>query len=204
MLPLKALSSQPPVLRQRILEAFLTAEGGVKDVTEAHYQAMDALLFGPSGKSLDLPGGRTVRCEQETLRLQRAFSAEKAAFPAWKMHIFSYDISRKVPRGDCTKWLDYDTIHTSVCLRHRREGDYFILPGGEKKSLHRYLIDQKVPAGLRDTLWLFADGSHVLWLVGYRMSAAVYVTEKTRTVLELKINGKESANGEASGKSNVQ
>ncbi len=199
VLPRQALAAQPPVLRQRILERFLTAAGGVKDVTEAHYKAMDALLFGPSGKRLDLPGGRSLLCEQETLRLKKGPAPQATAFPAWEMRVFSYKPGMKVPRGDCTKWLDYDTISEGVCLRHRREGDHFFLPGGEKKSLQRVLIDQKVPAGLRDGLWLFADGSHVLWLIGYRVSAGAYVTEKTRTVLELKINGKESANGEASG-----
>ena len=200
LLPKAELSALHPVLRQRVFERFLNASGGVKDITETHYRAMEELLSGRSGRRLDLPGGRTLLCEQDALRLlPEGENSGKTAFPAWEMHAFSYKPGMKVPRGDCTKWLDYDTITHGVCLRHRQEGDYFLLPDGGRKSLQRFFIDQKVPAGERDARWLFADGSHILWIVGGPVSCGGYITEATRTVLELKINGKESANGEASG-----
>ena len=56
---------------------------------------------------------------------------------------------------------------------------------GQHQSLKKYLIDHKVPAAERDQLILLADGSHILWVVGLRISAAARVTRETETVLEI-------------------
>ena len=88
-----------------------------------------------------------------------------------------------------TKYLSYDTITCNVCFRRRRPGDYLVInvQGGRKK-LNDYLTDQKVPRLQRDRLWLAADGNHVLWVPGYRISEDAKVTEDTRLVLILDIS----------------
>ena len=85
-----------------------------------------------------------------------------------------------------TKWLAYDTMKNRLCLRTRRQGDYLVINAqGQHQSLKKYLIDHKVPATERDQLILLADGSHILWVVGLRISAAARVTRETETVLEI-------------------
>ena len=69
-------------------------------------------------------------------------------------------------------------------MRNSRPGDYFVLPDGGRKTLKSYLIDEKIPRGEREKLLLLADGSHVLWIVGRRISAAYRVTEETKTILQ--------------------
>lgn len=87
-----------------------------------------------------------------------------------------------------TKWLSYDTIVDNVCFRKRRTGDYLTVNAtGGKKKLKDYMIDQKIPREKRDQMWLVADGSHVLWLPGYRISEAAKVTRETEQVLEITI-----------------
>ena len=40
---------------------------------------------------------------------------------------------------------------------------------------------------------MIAEGSHILWVVGYRTSSAYRVTKNTKTILEIQINeGEES------------
>ena len=57
--------------------------------------------------------------------------------------------------------------------------------GGHKK-LKEFLIDAKVPREERDTLPLLADGAHVIWVYGYRISDAVKITENTQQVLHIR------------------
>ncbi len=87
-----------------------------------------------------------------------------------------------------TKWLSCDTIKNNVYCRKRKTGDYLTVNAqGGRKKLKDYMIDCKIPREERDSLWLFADGAHVLWLPGFRISEAAKVTDETETVLEIRV-----------------
>ncbi len=87
-----------------------------------------------------------------------------------------------------TKWISYDTIKNNLLLRTRRPGDYLVVnaQGGTKK-LKDYLIDQKIPRDMRDRILLLADGSHILWVIGWRISEAAKVTDETQMVLKVSV-----------------
>ncbi len=55
----------------------------------------------------------------------------------------------------------------------------------QKKNLKAYFVDQKIPQAERDQLCLVTDGSHVIWIVGERISNHYKVSEDTRTILAL-------------------
>ena len=89
-----------------------------------------------------------------------------------------------------TKWFDYDKIKDKLCVRGRQSGDYFYLNAvGGRKKIKQYFIDEKIPREQREGLLLVAENSHILWIVGYRISAGYKVTEGTRRILEIKYNG---------------
>ena len=48
------------------------------------------------------------------------------------------------------------------------------------------MIDEKIPREVRETVPLLADGSHVLWVYGYRISETVKITENTQQVLHVR------------------
>ncbi len=103
-----------------------------------------------------------------------------------------------IPQNDCTKWFDCDKIRDNLMLRHRRQGDYLtVTANGGRKSLQDYLINAKVPRDERDKLWLLADGKHILWVIGLRISMAYKLTEKTENILE--VHWEEKADGGESG-----
>ena len=92
------------------------------------------------------------------------------------------------PEKKYTKWLAYDTMKNDVCLRTRKTGDYLIInTSGGRKKLNDYLIDRKIPRDERDSVFLVAQGSHVLWVVGERISEAAKVTEKTERLLKIQM-----------------
>ena len=57
------------------------------------------------------------------------------------------------------------------------------------KKLKDYLIDRKIPVEERDQLWLLADGSEILWIIGDRISAAYKVKEQSSRILQAEIKG---------------
>lgn len=92
-----------------------------------------------------------------------------------------------------TNCFDYDIIKKDLCVRTRRPGDYIVIDReGRKQKLKSYLINEKIPAKERDEILLIADGSHVLWIVGYRLSLCGRPDEHTKRILQIQIDGGES------------
>ena len=101
------------------------------------------------------------------------------------MKVMDFDGNfEKIPEKRYTKWFDYDKIKNTVWLRTRRPGDYLQSDreGGHKK-LKRYFIDEKIPAKDRDQILLLTEESHVLWVIGHRISEAYKVDRGTKRVL---------------------
>ena len=97
-----------------------------------------------------------------------------------------------------TKRFDCDIIKNGISFRTRRPGDYITIhPDGRTQKLKTYFINEKIPQKERDKILLVADGSHILWIVGYRVSSAYQTNENTNCVLEIHIdegeeNGRDS------------
>lgn len=108
-----------------------------------------------------------------------------------RIKVFSYDAqSMQIPKKTYTKWLDYDKIKQGFCIRTRRSGDYFIGDAlGHHKKLKNYFIDEKISAVEREQMWLLAQDSLVLWIIGGRISEHVKVTEDTQTIVEIEYIG---------------
>lgn len=115
--------------------------------------------------------------------------AEKIEPPKLEFETFFLEKGMKFPQKQYTKWFDYDKIQGALSVRTRQTGDYFLLPGGGRKTVKSYMIDQKIPAGIRDRIFLLAEGSHVLWIIGWRISEGVKITSQTRRILQVHVSG---------------
>lgn len=83
-----------------------------------------------------------------------------------------------------TKCFDYDKIQFTVQLRYRETEDYFVInKAGNRKKLKSFFIDNKIVSDKRKQIPLFADGSHIMWIVGYRISEKYKITEDTKRIL---------------------
>ena len=49
------------------------------------------------------------------------------------------------------------------------------------------MVDEKIPLAMRDRIPLIADGDHIMWIIGYRISEYYKVTDETRQVLEITV-----------------
>ena len=100
--------------------------------------------------------------------------------------------AEEIPQKSYTKWIDYDIIKCGLCVRTRQSGDYLVIDDqGRRQKLKAWFINEKIPKEERDRMLLVADGSHIVWIPGYRMSRAYKVTEKTKNIVEIKITEEE-------------
>lgn len=190
-LPAALLARQPAALGKRILlKAWEQAAGNSRDMGTLHWNGLWELLKKPVGASLDLPGGLKAERDYRYLWLGAPRPGPEApALPAVSFQVLTRKDFSKNQENQCTKCFDYDKICDNAVLRYRREGDYLSLAGGGHKSLKKYMIEKKIPASERGRIPVLADGSHILWVVGYRTSAAYQVTEGTRRILRVTIGG---------------
>ena len=188
--------------------------GSQRDITALHVEQLLSLLDKKAGKYRELPYGLTAeRTEKGVLLMRReawkkrqrqSARAEESAVRWVDMERLERTGSQEIllpgtghisfqirpfqggyiEKNDCVKYFDYDKIKSTLCLRSRKAGDYFVVDKeGRHKTLRRYFIDEKVPAGERDTKILLAEGSHILWVTGGRISEAYRVEPDTRRVL---------------------
>ncbi len=103
---------------------------------------------------------------------------------------FFYRKEQNIPENRYTKWFDYDKITTSLFLRTRRQGDYLTIDDAlHTQSVKQYMINEKIPKAKRDGMYLLADGAHILWVPGYRVSRQYRVKKNTRRILEVRLRG---------------
>ena len=100
--------------------------------------------------------------------------------------------SKDIPQNECTKWFDCDRIKKSLVLRTRQSGDYLTIAAGDgglaHKSLKDYMIARKIPRQERDRIPVLAEGNHILWLAGYRISEYYKITGNTKRILQVQLS----------------
>lgn len=103
---------------------------------------------------------------------------------------FFYRKEQNIPENRYTKWFDYDKITTSLLLRARKPGDYLTIDDAlHTQSVKQYMINEKIPKARRNDMYLLADGAHILWVPGYRVSRQYRVEKNTRRILEVRLRG---------------
>lgn len=203
---LKPFLAEDELIRRELLRRALDLCGGLRDVGAVHMDALMRLSQMDCGHAVSLPDQiRAVR-EDGVIRFERANGqmADRTkefilTIPGhyvteeWEITTELVTNSRElyaqiIREKKYTKWFSYDTIKDDILLRTRRTGDYLVINGqGGRKKLKDYLIDCKVPRDKRGRMFLLAEGSHVLWVPGYRISEAAKVTESTEKVMKVQL-----------------
>ena len=175
---------QTYVIRQMIEQL----SGSRKDLTSIHVEDVRQLLEKQAGKQVDLPYGLTARRTYDYLWIEKSGNPPSVRLPQLKFTQFFYEKGMEIPQNQYTKWFDYDRIKGVLSVRTRQTGDYFLLPGGGQKTIKAYMIDEKIPSDIRNQIPLLADGSHILWIIGKRISDGCKVTPETKRILQVQVS----------------
>ncbi len=181
---------QPDILKEYLVRAMISGVSeNQRDISSKHIEAVCNLKGPGSGCEVMLPFGLKARRGYEILEIRRQEEVSDVDEDHMRvvMRTFSCEKDLEIPKNQYTKWFDYDKIKDTLSVRNRKSGDYFLISGGKRKLLKRFFIDEKIPEERRGTIKLLTEGSHVLWVIGYRISEYYKITNTTRTILEVKI-----------------
>lgn len=189
------LKREPDIIRREVfMMAINDLTGSLKDITRKHILAVDELLYKDVSKKVDMPGKVEVVRLYDCVRFSKCKymkmydESQELKKEDFSFEILDFDGDWQKLTNDYTKVFDYDKIKDNVVLRKRLPGDFFVLDGsGKRKLLKSYFIDEKVPKELRDQIWLLAEGSHVLWIVGHRVSAEYKTSQLTKKILKVTV-----------------
>lgn len=202
----------PAALRAEVLLACLKqVSRQQQDFTAEHLHAIQELFSKEVGKQVHLPYGVQARRTYEGVCIEKPETGEKqkqtdeeyalspdetlqeitlpdGAWIQYRLQEFHAEENReefiKIMENGCTKCFDYDKIHHNLVLRTRKTGDRLVMhPDGRTKKLKDYWIDQKVPREERDSKWLLAEGSYLLWILGERTGENYRIDKDTKKVL---------------------
>lgn len=190
------LLKQEPIIRSYVIMEMLSGVcGSRKDLCAGHVSRIEGLVCKQVGAVLHLPYALTARKTYSELWIasrnykNSVEKSEEKGLLQLEYSKFDYEEYQKIPQNEYTKWFDYDKIKGTLSVRVRQTGDYITLKDGRRKTVKAFMIDEKIPREQREMVSLLAEGNHVLWIVGYRISEYYKVTDKTKQILQVKING---------------
>ena len=191
-----------PAIRRRVLfELVKKLSPGQKDISKIHVEELLELFQREGNGQIHLPFGICGRRIYGKVCLEQGvFPEKKPDLSEIKMELQVFPISDLpqnnensliFPQNQYTKWFDYDKMKKSPELRTRSGGDYLTIRDqkGElhHKKLKEYMVTEKIPQDQRDRIPVLAEDSHVIWLVGYRISEYYKVSENTKQVLQVQL-----------------
>ncbi len=204
----KEFINQPRLLQKRILLLCMEKiAAGRRDIGLVHIENILSLFTKEGNKELALPYGMSARRDFEKIFIGADSSKEikkvsgeiEVLIPGeieiegigvLEFRVFEYDKSKIIPEKTYTKWLDYDKIEKSLVLRTRQTGDYLTINKIlSKKTLKKYFIEEKIPKNERENIYVLADGSHIIWVPGHRISQYYKITSETRNILQVHLRG---------------
>lgn len=192
----KALLAEDDIIKNYVIRRMIrSVNESMKNITMTHVESAAALIFGSDSRQVDLPCGLIAVRIYDELWIKRKkqegpVDKERAVLlPELDFKIFPYKKGQEIPKNGYTKWFDYDKIKCALSVRYRETGDYMTLAGGGRKTVKAFMIDEKIPKEERGKIPLVADGSHVLWVIGYRISEYYKITDDTHTVIQMQLNG---------------
>jgi tRNA(Ile)-lysidine synthase len=200
------------VIQRRIVRKIIERlVNKLRDIEAEHIDMVISLGEKQVGKQVDLPYGICATREYEniTIYLKRECAEieknidEKSIevlipgkyMISWvklniSFEIVDYKKNMIIPKNNCTKWFDYDKIKNAIFIRKRQSGDFIQIDSkGNCKKIKSYFIDKKVPREERAQIPLLADGKHIMWVIGHRISEGYKVDQETRKILIVKIVG---------------
>jgi len=214
----RLLEEDPAMYKRVLLMCMERLTPYRKDITGRHIASLVELMAGEGCKELSLPYGikaykeygRLILCRDIDKDVDSADNVRQAAaqyeiHPPMELFVFgegTYTFillentdkiqgkQQNIPENRYTKWFDYDKITTTLLLRTRQQGDFLTIDSAlHTKSVKKYMINEKIPKIQRDSMYILADGPHVVWIPGYRISERYKVDESTTRILQVRLRG---------------
>jgi tRNA(Ile)-lysidine synthase len=196
------------LLKVEIIQNALQRCGiGLQKITSEHYDKIIKFLTeSRTGKILQLPDNAVIKKQQKSFYLGYPQTpAEKPApvqlkipgsvcFADWTIEteILSADKlsieNFKKNKNNFIEWFDLQQIKPPLVARCRLLGDRFKPFGlGIPKKIGKFITSAELDLDQRKKTFLVCDSEKILWLVPVRRSSEAPLTNKSKSLLQIKI-----------------
>ena len=180
----------------RIIFKSLERIGIRSDFERKHIELIkDLAVMGLNGSKIDLPNSVIASKEYEYLTItiratvvnntEKPFKAGKFLFD--NFGLVSVSKTKELDFEQYKHLIDAKKLPKGCVWRYRKDGDIFEKFGGGKKKLKSYLIDQKIPSRLRDSIPVLACGNEILLVAGMEISNKVKIDDTTKIAYAIDI-----------------
>ncbi len=183
-----------PLIGRRLIRRLLgRLSPGGRDIAHVHIKDAEELFLRQGNREICLPYGIRAERQYDSVRfgLQSEDGPSVTGEEAFDFQVFSCENCKDIPQNRYTKWFDYDKIKGRLTVRTRQKGDVLSIRSADGGLIHKflkdYMVTEKIPRQDRDCIPLLADGEHILWVVGYRISEYYKVSENTKRILQVQL-----------------
>ncbi|MBQ9031079.1 MAG: tRNA lysidine(34) synthetase TilS [Parasporobacterium sp.] len=106
------------------------------------------------------------------------------------VHVNPVTRQQLIEKNEYTKAFDCAKIKGNLTLRKPDPHEEIQFFGG-RKTIRKFLVDEKVPREERDRIMVLSDEENIMWIIGYRMSELYKISEMTNQALQVSIIGGE-------------
>jgi tRNA(Ile)-lysidine synthase len=188
-IPLNRFVFPAPII-SRLLFKCMDMLGIKSNIETKHIDAiLNLSVDGLNGEKTDLPNHSyavreyeyitIVKKERKTEDKSYPFKIGKTVIEGFGTILITKTISHKLAVGRGLLTVDADKLPKKARWRFRTDGDMFTKFGGGTKKLSAYMSDKKIPARLRGTIPVLADGRDILVVGGVEISEKVKTTRDT-------------------------
>lgn len=190
-IPIEHFENDDTLINREIIIA-LKELGIVSDIESVHIELIKNLKNAKTGSKLNVKHGIIA------IKTYKGIILTSNNTPAFKFCTpFTVGIIKlpngilEIERTDSPKglYIDIDKLPDNTVIRYRQSGDIFEkFGGGGTVSLKEYLIDQKIPAIMRNSLPLIAWENQIYAIIGVAISDRAKVTDDSKNIYELKFS----------------
>lgn len=211
---IEMMNRYPVLLQEKLCKRVLEqAAGESRDITRTHILQMLELKQKQVGKQINLPYGLMAKrgyvgivietdSKKENLNIEgieleipgETLLADGCCVVTSLQEINDTWLEKNSPEeineNSYTKYFDYDIIKDVLRIRGRCTGDEIVInKNGNRQTLKKFFINQKIPQEDREKKRLLVEGNKVLWAIGLRKSEGYNITKETKRILKVQLNG---------------
>ena len=199
-----------PVRTHLIIRALSQVKGDAQGIERVHIEDTVRAVLESPGTQLHLPDGLRLAVEQRSAVIcagdgafvATSFDASPLTVPGvttvgeWRITTERVEIpSNSLPRDEgrqspnrFTERFGSAVDVASLCVRTRLNGDRFQPLGmAGTKKLKDFMIDEKIPNSMRDSVPLIVTSKGIAWVVGRRIAEWAKVGDNDRECLEIRV-----------------
>ena len=180
---------------ETLLHELLRAYGFTPETTELIAQRM----YTTAGKKFLSPTYRLIKdrnffilspkrsnSKEKEFLLKKNQSEFKNETLFLKAEVISGNLSAVKDKHSSIAYLDYSILVFPLKIRKWKQGDFFHPLGMKgKKKLSDFFIDQKIPLGEKENIYILESDGKIAWVINHRIDDRFKVIRDTKKILKV-------------------